>query len=145
LAHRHDVALIEDDVSGELYFGGPRPAPLKAWARDGDVTYCASFTTTLAPSFRLCSLSPGRHPSALEKPRPTLSRASPALLLGVLSELLASGDYARISRKLRARLAEQMERVADAVLASFPRGTRLRRPQGGLLLWVEGPEALDSG
>lgn len=145
LARRHGVSIIEDDVFGELYFGKRRPTPLKAWDRDGDVIYCASFTKSLAPSFRLGWLSGGRHHAALERLRASSSLVSPALLLGTLADLLASGDYARISQRLRARLAEQMERVADAVLAAFPRGTRLRRPQGGLLLWVEGPEGLDSG
>ncbi|QEL57216.1 aminotransferase-like domain-containing protein [Chromobacterium paludis] len=145
LARRHGVAIIEDDVFGELYFGGPRPTPLKAWDRDGDVIYCASFTKSLAPSFRLGWLSGGRHHAALERLRASSSLVSPALLLGTLADLLASGDYGRISRKLRARLAGQMERVADAVLGSFPRGTLVRRPRGGLLLWVEGPAGLDSG
>ncbi len=145
LARRHGVTLIEDDVFGELYFGEARPTPLKAWDRDGDVIYCASFTKSLAPSFRLGWLSGGRHHAALEWLRASSSLVSPALLLGVLSDLLASGDYARISQRLRRQLARQMEQVADAVLAAFPRGTALRRPQGGLLLWVEGPEGLDSG
>ncbi|UTH75716.1 PLP-dependent aminotransferase family protein [Chromobacterium sp. IIBBL 290-4] len=145
LARRHGVAIIEDDVFGELYFGETRPTPLKAWDRDGDVIYCASFTKSLAPSFRLGWLSGGRHHAALERLRASSSLVSPALLLGALSDLLASGDYARISQRLRKQLARQMEQVADAVLAAFPKGTRLRRPQGGLLLWVEGPEGLDSG
>ncbi|KUM01840.1 PLP-dependent aminotransferase family protein [Chromobacterium subtsugae] len=145
LARRHGVAIIEDDVFGELHFGDARPTPLKAWDRDGDVIYCASFTKSLAPSFRLGWLSGGRHHAALERLRASSSLVSPALLLGTLSDLLASGDYARISQRLRSQLARQMEQVADAVLAAFPRGTRLRRPQGGLLLWVEGPEGLDSG
>ncbi|WP_199154227.1 PLP-dependent aminotransferase family protein [Chromobacterium sp. ASV23] len=145
LSRRHGVTLIEDDVFGELYFGEARPTPLKAWDRDGDVIYCASFTKSLAPSFRLGWLSGGRHHAALERLRASSSLVSPALLLGTLTDLLASGDYARISQRLRRQLARQMEQVADAVLAAFPRGTTLRRPQGGLLLWVEGPEGLDSG
>ncbi|OHX12167.1 PLP-dependent aminotransferase family protein [Chromobacterium sphagni] len=145
LARRHGLSIIEDDVFGELYFGNQRPTPLKAWDRDGDVVYCASFTKSLAPSFRLGWLSGGRHHEALARLRASSSLVSPALLLGALADLLASGDYARMSQKLRQQLAQQMERVADAVLAAFPRGTRLRRPQGGLLLWVECPEGLDSG
>ncbi|AUH53049.1 PLP-dependent aminotransferase family protein [Chromobacterium sp. ATCC 53434] len=144
LARRHGLTIIEDDVFGELYFGTRRPTPLKAWDRDGDVIYCASFTKSLAPSFRLGWLSGGRHHAALERLRASNSLVSSTLLLGVLSDLLASGDYVRFGNQLRARLAGQMETVADAVLAAFPAGTRLRRPRGGLLLWVEGPEELDS-
>ena len=58
--------------------------------------------------------------------------------------MLASGDYARISQRIRQQLARQLDQLADAVLAAFPRDTHVRRPQGGMLLWVEGPEGLDS-
>lgn len=144
LARRHGLTIIEDDVFGELYFGSQHPTPLKAWDRDGDVIYCSSFTKSFAPAFRLGWLSGGRHHAALERLRESSSLVSPAILLAVLSEVLASGDYARISQRIRQQLKQQMEVLADAVLAAFPRGTRLRRPQGGMLLWVEGPEGLDS-
>lgn len=144
LARRHGLTIIEDDVFGELYFGPQHPTPLKAWDRDGDVIYCSSFTKSFAPAFRLGWLSGGRHHAALERLRESSSLVSPAILLAVLSEVLASGDYARISQRIRQQLKQQMDALADAVLAAFPRGTRVRRPQGGMLLWVEGPEGLDS-
>ena len=144
LARRHGLTIIEDDVFGELYFGNQHPAPLKAWDHDGDVIYCSSFTKSFAPAFRLGWLSGGRHHAALERLRESSSLVSPAILLGVLSEMLASGDYARISQRIRQQLKQQMEQLSDAVLDAFPRGTRVRRPQGGMLLWVEGPEGLDS-
>jgi DNA-binding transcriptional MocR family regulator len=144
LARRHGLTIIEDDVFGELYFGPQHPTPLKAWDRDGDVIYCSSFTKSFAPAFRLGWLSGGRHHAALERLRESSSLVSPAILLAVLSEVLASGDYARISQRIRQQLKQQMEQLSDAVLDAFPRGTRVRRPQGGMLLWVEGPEGLDS-
>jgi hypothetical protein len=108
------------------------------------VIYCSSFTKSFAPAFRLGWLSGGRHHAALERLRESSSLVSPAILLAVLSEMLASGDYARISQRIRQQLKQQMEQLSDAVLDAFPRGTRVRRPQGGMLLWVEGPEGLDS-
>ena len=44
----HGVALIEDDVYGELYFGDKRPRPAKAFDREGIVMHCSSFSKTLA-------------------------------------------------------------------------------------------------
>ena len=34
--------------------------------------------------------------------------------------------------------------TADAVLRHFPKGTRIRKPQGGMLLWVECPPDSDT-
>ena len=44
-----DVALIEDDIYGELQHQGPRPLPCKTFDRDGRVMLCSSFSTSLAP------------------------------------------------------------------------------------------------
>jgi DNA-binding transcriptional MocR family regulator len=144
LARQHGVTIIEDDVFGDLYFGPRRPTPLKAWDRDGEVIYCASFTKSFAPSFRLGWLAGGRHHAALARLRESSSLVSSSLLQVVLADMLAAGDYARTSQRLRQQLAQQMQATADAVLAAFPRGTRVRRPQGGLLLWVECPEGVDT-
>ncbi|MDC7702804.1 aminotransferase-like domain-containing protein [Vogesella indigofera] len=144
LARKHGVTVIEDDVFGDLHYGNVRPTPLKAWDRDGEVIYCASFTKSFAPSFRLGWLAAGRHHGALSRLCASSTLVSSPLLQVVLADVLDSGDYARISQRLRQQLAAQMTATADAVLRHFPRGTRVRRPQGGVVLWVECPETVDS-
>ena len=37
-----------------------------------------------------------------------------------------------------------MQRLQSAVEEHFPRGTRMTRPQGGMLLWVELPRGVDA-
>ena len=39
---------------------------------------------------------------------------------------------------------EQVERMSDAVSRHFPEGTRITRPQGGLVLWLELPGQVDT-
>jgi len=51
LSERHDVALIEDDIYGDTYFGVVRPKPLRAWS--AQVILCSSFSKTLAPGIRV--------------------------------------------------------------------------------------------
>jgi DNA-binding transcriptional MocR family regulator len=49
-------------------------------------------------------------------------------------------------RRLRRAFEHQVARVADAIADAFPRGTRVSRPRGGFVLWVEmppGASALD--
>ena len=53
LLARHDVPLIEDDVYGEACHDGKRPAPVKAWDRNGRVILCSSFSKVLAPGYRI--------------------------------------------------------------------------------------------
>lgn len=47
-------------------------------------------------------------------------------------------------QRLRARCREAVERVGDAVVTAFPAGTRLSRPAGGFVLWVELPDGGDA-
>ena len=52
--------------------------------------------------------------------------------------------YERHLRSLRARLKKQVSIYGDAIEENFPGGTRVLRPQGGLLLWVQLPGNADS-
>jgi DNA-binding transcriptional MocR family regulator len=56
-----------------------------------------------------------------------------------VADFLANGGYERHLRRLRRRLAEQVARMSEAIVAAFPQGTRISRPKGGFVLWVEMP------
>jgi DNA-binding transcriptional MocR family regulator len=47
-------------------------------------------------------------------------------------------------RSARRKYAEQVQRYLDAVNQFFPEGTRLSRPAGGYVFWVELPRQIDS-
>jgi DNA-binding transcriptional MocR family regulator len=72
------------------------------------------------------------------------SIASPSLTQLAVAELLGSGRYERYLREVRGRYASAVERMSDAVMSIFPQGTRISRPQGGFVIWVELPEGTDS-
>ena len=54
-----------------------------------------------------------------------------------IAELLGEGGYDRHLRRLRTALALQSERYRNAIAEAFPPGTRVSKPQGGFVLWVE--------
>jgi DNA-binding transcriptional MocR family regulator len=144
LLERHQIPLIEDDVFGDLYFGHERPVPIKAWDRGGNVIYCSSFTKTLAPALRLGWMSGGRYHDRLERLKVSNTYVSSALLQATLADCLVSGLYARQIKQLRHQLAGQCRRLREAVLREFPLGTRVAEPPGGMLLWVQCPEGIDT-
>ncbi|MDC7719117.1 PLP-dependent aminotransferase family protein [Vogesella sp. DC21W] len=144
LASQYGLTLIEDDVFGDLYYGSERPTPMKAWDRHDQVIYCASFTKSYAPSLRLGWVAAGRHHAALAQLQASSTLTVSPLLQAVLADVLDSGDYQRTSARIRQQLASQMHATADAVMRHFPKGTRIRKPQGGMLLWVECPPQSDT-
>lgn len=144
LLTRHDVALIEDDVYGELYFGTTRPVPAKAFDTQGLVLHCSSFSKCLAPGYRIGWASAGRYTQRVQRLKlsSTLSASSPAQ--GAIAEYLEQGGYDRHLRRLRETLQTQQDLMANAIAREFPAGTRVTRPQGGFFLWLEMPAAVDA-
>lgn len=144
LCDRADIVLVEDDVYGDLQFDGGRPLPCKAWDRDGRVVLCSSFSKTLAPGSRLGFVVPGRYRDTLRAAKHMVSGATAPLQQEMVADFLRSGRYQRHLQRLRRALALQVEQLSQCVQESFPEGTRLTQPQGGFVLWVELPAAVDT-
>jgi len=140
----HDVALIEDDVYGELFFDGVRPPPAKSFDTAGRVLHCSSFSKSLAPGFRVGWVAAGRHAHdvAWRKLASSLGTSLPPQL--ALADYLATAGFERHLHRLRAQLATHQAEMADALRRHFPPGTTATRPRGGYFLWVELPESFDA-
>ncbi|HEX5036171.1 MAG TPA: PLP-dependent aminotransferase family protein [bacterium] len=144
LLTRRKVPLIEDDIYGDLNFGETRPKPAKAFDREGWVILCSSFSKTLAPGFRVGWVLPGRFRARVEKLKIALSFSTASLPQIVLADYLQSGGYDRHLRHLRKTLQTQVNQVSDAVARYFPKKTKMTRPAGGCVLWVEFPKSVDA-
>jgi len=138
------VPLLEDDVYGELYFDRARPRAVKAFDRNGMVLLCSSFTKTLAPGYRIGWVAPGRFMEAVQRRKYITSIATPTPTQMAVAAYLAGGSFDRHLRRLRSTYHGLVTRVSAAVAESFPAGTRLTRPRGGHVLWVEMPARVDS-
>ena len=136
---RRDIPLIEDDIYGDLHFDGARPRPARAFDRHGLVMLCGSFSKTLAPGYRVGYVAPGRYRDAVERLKFAQTVATPTLAQMAIADFLENGGYERHLRRLRRALSEQVARVSEAIAEHFPKGTRISRPRGGFLLWVEMP------
>jgi DNA-binding transcriptional MocR family regulator len=61
-----------------------------------------------------------------------------------LAEYLAGASYERHLRHVRRVYARNVAAMAHAIATWFPPGTRVSRPTGGFVLWVELPAHVDS-
>ena len=138
------VPLIEDDIYGDLQFGERRPWPAKAFDRGGNVMLCASFSKSITPALRCGYVAAGRFATEVMRQKTLASGATNPITQNVLARYLESGAYDRNVRKLRHAYRQQVERMADAVSRHFPEGTRITRPQGGVVLWLELPGRVDT-
>lgn len=145
LLRRHRIPLIEDDVYGDLGFAGPRPSPARALDPRGEtVLYCASFSKTLAPGLRVGWIVPGRWQQRVEYFKYVMNLGSPTAPQLAVAELLERGGYDRWLRQARGAYATAVARMIRAVELYFPEGTRITRPEGGFVIWVECPPRVDA-
>ncbi|HKY06918.1 MAG TPA: PLP-dependent aminotransferase family protein [Candidatus Binatia bacterium] len=144
LLARREIPLIEDDIYGDLCFGDTRPRAAKAYDKKGLVLLCSSFSKTLAPGYRVGWTAPGRFKPRVESLKFTSSMATATAPQMAIADFLQSGGYDRYLRKLRRILMTQVQQMSSAVGKYFPEGTKVTRPQGGYVLWVELPRAVDS-
>ncbi len=139
-----DVPAIEDDVYGDLHFGERRPKPLKAWDTDGRVLLCSSFGKTLAPSLRVGWCAPGRYLERVRRLKFTNTLGTPVVLQKTVSDFLRNGGYDHHLRSIRRAYHSQLHLFSQAILRHFPEGTRLSRPEGSFVLWIELPPGVDT-
>jgi DNA-binding transcriptional MocR family regulator len=141
---RHEIPLIEDDIYGDLSTAHQRPNVAKAYDSRGLVLLCSSFSKTIAPGYRIGWIAPGRFADRIERLKSvtTLTTAIPPQL--AIAEFLANGGYEAHLRRLRRIYSHQLALISQAVGRSFPAGTRVSRPEGGFVLWVEMPTAVNS-
>jgi DNA-binding transcriptional MocR family regulator len=141
---RREIPLIEDDIYGNLTFEAARPKVAKAYDEDGWVMLCDSFTKTLAPGYRVGWVAPGRFRAKVEFLKFVNTSATASLPQMAIADFLQNGGYDHHLRKIRRFYAAQMQRMTEAVCRYFPRGAKVTRPNGGMCLWIELPERVNT-
>ncbi|PWT91972.1 MAG: GntR family transcriptional regulator [Acidobacteria bacterium] len=144
LLEKNKVALIEDDIYGDLYFTAERPEVCKNFDKYGNVLLCSSFSKVLSPSYRVGWVAPGQYLNQIKKLKFTTTSSSPFPTQATIAEMLKSGGYDRHLRRIRKAYSLQVHNMMQAIRKYFPEGTRCTRPRGGFVLWVEFPSTIDS-
>lgn len=144
LAKTHGVAIIEDDIYGELPFGLQRPRTLHSYDDTGSVLLCSSFSKCLSRDLRVGWMAPGKYLEKVKRLKVVTSLASSATAQQGVSEYLADGAYDRYLRQRRQQYRRQCDQLQELIVQHLPMATACSYPQGGLALWLELPESVDS-
>lgn len=144
LAQRFDVAILEDDVYGDLAYTYPRPRTIKSFDDDGRVLLCSSFSKTLAPGLRVGWVAPGRYLERVMHMKYISTGYTATQPQLAIADFIEGGHYQPHLRRVRGQYQRARDQMIDWVSRYFPAGTRASRPQGGFVLWVELPESFDT-
>lgn len=138
------IPLIEDDIYRDICFGGVRPRPIHAFDSSGNTLLCTSFSKTVSPALRVGFVAAGRRVGDIVLQKTLTSGKTNALTQRVIAELMESRGFDVHLRTLRRRFIDQIARTREAVARYFPAETRVTDPQGGFVLWLELPPAVDA-
>lgn len=144
LAQRFDVAILEDDVYGDLAYTYPRPRTIKSFDDDGRVLLCSSFSKTLAPGLRVGWVAPGRYLERVMHMKYISTGYTATQPQLAIADFIEGGHYQPHLRRVRGQYQRARDQMIDWVSRYLPAGTRASRPQGGFVLWVELPESFDT-
>lgn len=144
LLEEYDVALVEDDVYGDLRFDGKRPTPAHFLSSKARILTCGSFSKTAASGYRIGWVLASQEIDEIARLKRAFSCSSGLLQQLTLADFLASGDYSRHIKALVPVLQRNSERMRALVAEYFPPTTRTSRPVGGSVLWLELPQGINS-
>jgi len=144
LITEHNIPLIEDDIYGELYFGKHRPKTCKSFDKKGLVMHCSSLSKSLAPGYRIGWILPGKFLEPVKRLKMMHTVSSPTLTQVAMAHFLSIGRYEYHLKNLRKALHTQSLRYIQGIMKYFPDDTKISRPQGGFVLWVELNKKVDA-
>lgn len=142
LADQYDLAIIEDDIYGDIALGAV-PDPLKAMDTEDRVILCSSFSKCLSRDLRLGWISGARWHSRIIRLKLVTQLANSRYLQQGVADFMEEGGFVTHLRKLRKELKERRDCLI-AHMHDWPCDLRVSLPQGGLSVWVELAESVDT-
>ncbi|WP_368183106.1 PLP-dependent aminotransferase family protein [Anaerotruncus rubiinfantis] len=145
LANRYNVIIVEDNPYGELRFAGEAVPPIKSFDTEGRVIYLSTFSKIFAPGLRLGWLCAS--PEILQKY--IVFKEGSDLHTDTFSQMIAARylqdfDIEKHIEEIRKVYGSRRNLMLKTMEETFPEGVKFTHPEGGLFLWVEMPEGINS-
>ncbi|WP_454711071.1 aminotransferase-like domain-containing protein [Cupriavidus nantongensis] len=143
-AQQLGVLLVEDDPYGALSYTGDQLPSLLSMNPDG-VIYMGSFSKILAPGMRLgYVIAPPELHFKLCQAKQASDLHTPTFTQRVAYETVRDGLLDTHIPTIRELYGKQCQTMLDALKRHMPEGVSWNTPEGGMFIWMELPEGLDS-
>lgn len=140
----YDALAIEDDPYSDLRFRGEAPPPLHHFAPENTV-YVSTLSKIFAPGLRLgFCLAPPPIRKWLYTAKQGADLHSNTYAQALAAEYVTGGYIERQVPKIIELYRPRQETMLKAMAAHFPAGYRWTEPEGGMFIWVEGPDGIDT-
>lgn len=145
IAKKYDVLIVEDSPYKELRFEGEHQKTLFALDNSGHVITLGTFSKIFVPGFRIGWVI--AHPEVLDKfvvAKQATDLCTSPFVQKISAKYLEKGYYAQNLKKTIAMYKEKKDVMMKAFDEYMPEGVTWTRPEGGLFLFLNLPEHMDS-
>ncbi len=144
VARRANLALVEDNPYGDLWYDAPPPRGLASRWPEG-VLYLGSFSKVLAPGLRLGYMvaPPALYPKLLQA-KQAADLHTAIFNQRIVHEVLKSGMLEGHVDAIRARYRTHRDAMAAALDRHMTDLATWTRPVGGMFFWLELTQGVDA-
>ena len=145
ISARYRVAVVEDNPYGELRYEGSFVPSIKSFDRAGNVLCTGTFSKIFCPGYRIGWIAGEKEvirKYVLVKQGVDLQCNTIAQM--VISAYLEQYDIDVHIDKIREVYRKRRDTAIEAIRQSFPSNISFIKPEGGLFLWIELDEKIDT-
>ncbi|MBT2675322.1 PLP-dependent aminotransferase family protein [Streptomyces sp. ISL-14] len=145
LANQYDVLVVEDNPYGAVRFAGEALPPMKHFDTECRVIYISTFSKIFTPGLRLgwiCADKPFIDKYVSFKQIADLHTDSFAQR--ITAKYMELYDIEEHINKIKAVYKERCTAMLTCIEEFFPENITYSKPEGGLFIWIELPEPVDS-
>jgi 2-aminoadipate transaminase len=143
MIQRYDALLLEDDPYSALRYRGQDLPPIAMFAPD-NVVYTTTLSKVLAPGLRLgVCVAPEVIRKWLVIVKQGVDLHTSTFSQAIAAEYLSGGYLDRHLPHILKLYKPKQEAMLQALQNYFPANFRWSKPEGGMFLWVEGPQGMD--
>ena len=144
IIQRHDALLIEDDPYGALRYRGEDVPAIRTFAPE-HVVYITTLSKILSPGLRLgICIAPPLIKKWLVIVKQGVDLHTNTFSQAIAAEYLAGGYLDEQLPKIINLYGPKLQAMLDAIEKYFPANFSWSKPEGGMFVWAEGPDGLDT-
>lgn len=145
ISHTYKIPVVEDDPYGDIRFEGEKLPSLLQIDNIGNVIALRTFSKILAPGLRLGWIMADKElikKIAIAKQAADL--CSPSSTQYIADRFIRDGHLQAYLKLVRETYKVKKDAMLQALEKYFPKECTWTKPQGGMFVWAETPEYIDT-
>jgi len=144
IIQKHNALLVEDDPYSALRYRGEAVPAIKTFVPE-NVVYVSTLSKVLAPGLRIgFCVAPELIRKWLTIVKQGVDLHTSTFNQAIATEYLSGGYLQEHLPKIIDLYRPKQQAMFDALERHFPQSFRWSKPEGGMFLWVQGPQGVDT-